>query len=74
MRVSWNYRVLRHADGTVAVHEVYYDNGSPVSCTEKPDALYERDLDALRRTVAAVTRALDEPVLEYDSFSAAGAK
>ncbi len=28
--MSWNYRLVRHVDGTYGVHEVYYDNdGTP---------------------------------------------
>lgn len=33
----WNYRVLRHEDGSLALHEVFYDSaGRPASYTSEP--------------------------------------
>jgi hypothetical protein len=35
--MTWNYRVLRHPDGHLALHEVYYDKaGKPISYTARP--------------------------------------
>lgn len=33
---GWNYRVLRYPDGALGVHEVFYTDGKPTSCTEDP--------------------------------------
>ena len=33
--MSWSYRIVRHRDGTLALHEVYYDEGGrPYAYTE----------------------------------------
>lgn len=38
--MTWNYRVIRHPDGSHAVHEVYYDeNGRPKAATVRPVSL-----------------------------------
>jgi hypothetical protein len=35
--MSWNYRILRHQDGTLALHEVHYDqHGRPRAYTAEP--------------------------------------
>ena len=39
--MSWNYRVMKHTDGMgewYFLHEVYYDKGKVVNCTENPIA------------------------------------
>lgn len=67
---TWDYRVLRHADGSLAIHEVYYDEaGSPESCTVDAADVAGDDLDELRRDVEHHAAALQHPVLEYESFA-----
>ena len=35
--MTWNYRIVRHADGNLALHEVYYDDsGWPTNRTAEP--------------------------------------
>lgn len=67
--MSWNYRIVRYADGTgYGLHEVYYDDtGAPTKMTAEPcrfvgdsaedvrGALMRAKMDAVRRPV------MDEP-------------
>lgn len=70
--MTWDYRVLRRViagETRYAVHEVYYDDsGKPTSCTVDPVEPSGETLEELRRDCANYIRALDMPVLEYDSF------
>jgi hypothetical protein len=35
--VTWNYRIIRYSDGSgFGLHEVFYENGAPVSMTAEP--------------------------------------
>ena len=39
--MSWHYRVLRHPDGSLTLHEVYCDEaGQPNGYTEQPITFY----------------------------------
>lgn len=42
----WSYRVLRHPDGALGIHEVFYDDdGTPHSCSTEPvgfEAIHSR--------------------------------
>lgn len=65
----WNYRVLRHVDGSFAVHEVHYgDDGKPHACTEEPTGFVGDSLDDLRSALALAERGLREKILDYESF------
>jgi hypothetical protein len=66
---TWNYRVLQH-EGNFAIHEVYYEDGKPTSCTEDPVAPFGEDtVEELRRDMELMMRALNEPVLNYKDFT-----
>ncbi len=72
--MTWNYRVLRRevAGETVfAIHEVYYDEKrKPEQCTAQPVVPEGRTRAALTRDVAHYTKALTQPVLDYEAFGA----
>jgi hypothetical protein len=77
--MTWNYRILRHAAGWCAIHEVYYDEkGRPTSCSENPQDLSGSSVEELGASLKLIARAFEDAVLEYDSFvnrpSAMGAK
>lgn len=55
---GWNYRVLRYPDGALGVHEVFYTDGKPTSCTEDPIGAVGDDLEELRRELEAMLRGL----------------
>jgi hypothetical protein len=66
---TWNYRVIRHADGSLALHEVYYDaTGRAVAMTENPVSFgvteEETQADLIRTLDRALKDARERPVLE----------
>lgn len=68
----WNYRVLRHHDGSLAIHEVFYDgDGKPESCSKGPTGFVGDSLDELASVLKRAERALREEPLEYASFGKA---
>lgn len=46
---NWNYRIMKHKDGTYGLHEVTYKNGEPVLWSENPIAGYYEELGDLIR-------------------------
>lgn len=65
---TWNYRVLRR-EGNFAIHEVFYEDGKPTSCTEDPVAPFGEDtLEELRHDMEMMMRALSKPVLDYENL------
>lgn len=66
--MAWNYRVLKHPDGFLAVHEVYYTNNNPDSCTVEPIDLSGDDLKHLKSILKGVQKALEKPILNYEDF------
>lgn len=68
---SWNYRVLRYSDGSLGIHEVYYDEGGkPSMCTVDGVSGAGEDIDELRRDLKLMAKALEKPILEYEYFPA----
>jgi hypothetical protein len=70
---AWNYRMLRHPDGRLAVHEVFFDDdGRPWAATKDPIS-FEADADEslddladdLEHALAAVRSA---PVLDWSDI------
>ena len=74
----WNYRVIRKKyppaiDGIVEeslqIHEVYYDeNNNPKMVTEEGMEPHGETLDELRNDLNNMIKALDKPILAYNSF------
>lgn len=73
--MTWNYRVVKrmHPDypdePSLAIHSVYYEEGLPTAVSAKPSYPSGADLDELKRDIERYVRAIDEPTLDYDSFS-----
>ena len=66
----WNYRVIKHWDGTLQIHEVHYDadgrnNGAEiaVSMSEKPSVVIGDDVDEMKSVIEKMKEALDKPAL-----------
>lgn len=70
--MSWNYRVLRHLDGSLALHEVYYRKGKPVSFTLNPVCFGIDGDEGLQGLIASLEMALrdarERPILDVASF------
>lgn len=74
----WNYRVLHsiyvhesdnYKEHHYAIHEVYYnDNGDPKSCTVNSVGPSGETLEELKSDLENYTKALSQPVLEYDDI------
>jgi len=59
--MTWNYRVLRYADGTLALHEVYYDKDDrPCSYTENPISFVVEADEGLEGLVGSLQMALHD--------------
>lgn len=59
--MTWNYRLIRYADGSVGLHEVHYNaKGNPVARTERPATFVSDDAAglaaSLRMALADVER------------------
>jgi hypothetical protein len=67
---GWNYRVLRYKDGEMGIHEVFYDNGKPTSCTENAVGVVGENLTEMRKTLGLMTAALEAPALDREAIIA----
>lgn len=66
----WNYRVLEASDGTLAIHEVYYDEyHKPASCTANPIDISGWDsITEIADTLEMMKKALKYPILREEDF------
>lgn len=68
--MHWNYRVVRHEDGTLVIHEVYYaPDGTPELMTVNPSYPMADSLPALRDRLGDYASALMKPVLPVAIFT-----
>lgn len=67
---GWNYRVLRYKDGGLGIHEVFYTDGKPASCTEDPVGIVGDDLEEMQREAQNMLLAMAAEILDYESFVA----
>jgi hypothetical protein len=69
---TWNYRVLRHPDGSLSLHEVYYEAGRPVRYTADPVYFAVDEDEGLAGLRADLERALSDvkkrPILDIAKF------
>jgi hypothetical protein len=68
--MTWNYRVVRHPDGTLTLHEAYYDDAGrlkaatagPISFVADPDEGLDGIVRSLEMALADANR---HPVLDW---------
>jgi len=75
--MTWNHRVVRRTwrkgevdeEKEYAIHEAYYgrDDDGGISITADHKAPYGETVEELRETLQRMLRALDRPVLDYDT-------
>lgn len=70
---NWNYRVLRRDDGSLTLHEVFYDqDGNPTGCTKDPISFVAFDEEGTQGIIDALEMALADvkrfPVMDYSYF------
>jgi hypothetical protein len=62
--MSWNYRVVRGAQG-LSIFDVYYDAaGKPVSTHVAPTYVCGESIDELKSQIELMRAALSEPILD----------
>lgn len=73
--MSWNFRIIetegKHDDNpwtSVGIHEVYYEDGVPRSCTKDPVKVVGEDIDDLKETFEMMRAAFDKPILKMKDF------
>lgn len=71
--MTWNHRVIRNrsegGEEWLALHEVYYnESGEPDMVTQEPIVVIGQDLRELRQTLKRMIKALENPILDYESF------
>ncbi|MCX8281771.1 hypothetical protein OSJ77_16375 [Phyllobacterium sp. 0TCS1.6C] len=71
--MTWNYRILRHENGDLALHEVYYDEkGQPKAYTEQPISFFSDAEGGPEEIVGSLERALrdakERSVLDVSDF------
>ena len=66
----WNYRLVEGEDGTLGIHEVYYDDrAQPEFCTANPVELGGWDsITELADTLEYINKAFSKPVLHIEDF------
>lgn len=70
--MSWNYRIIRYANGDLGLHEVHYDaDGKPESYTERPAAFVafaDEGPEDIAAALKTATSAASAPVLDVSAF------
>jgi len=81
--MTWNHRIVRRVwyrgedreEITYGIHEAYYDDNNLVhSITEKPVEVMGEDMNAIKQTLEWMTKALENPILDYNNIPEPGAK
>lgn len=71
--MSWNHRVVKRiypepsGETFYQIHEAYYGLEDKPLITTEPKALVGESIDELRETLQRMLRALDKPVLDYET-------
>ena len=67
--MPWNYRVVKHGDGTFAIHEVKYKDGNIIAVAEQKEIPMAFSFEELRGELRRMfIDALGKPVLEFDNI------
>ena len=68
----WNYRIIRHKHETgnwLGIHEVFYTNGEPDSCTLDPIDITSKDIKGIKWVLTNMAKAVKRPILDYEFFT-----
>ena len=70
--MSWNYRVIRNADG-LRIFDVYYNEaGQPVGSNVAPTYVYGESIADLKAQLSLMLEALERPILEEGDVGSQG--
>lgn len=71
-RHTFDYRLMdHHKDGDetcIGIHEVYYEDGRPMSFTDEPVRVFGSTVADIRETLDRMRRACDLPALKPSDF------
>jgi hypothetical protein len=63
---TWGYRLVEHPDGTLFVHEAYYDrDGALLGFATPPTRPCGESVEVIREELGWMQEALEEPALRY---------
>lgn len=72
--MTWNHRILRHANGDLEIVEVYYNDDGSLMGWADADVYAHADADggtaSLARQVLWYRQALDKPIVDVSDFGA----
>lgn len=61
--MTWNYRIIRYANGDLGLHEVHYgDDGKPESMTKEPASFVAHASEGRDGITGALKMALEDAV------------
>lgn len=64
----WNYRLMaKEYNGEVwfDIHEVYYKNDMPVSCSKEPVTVGGNSTNEIRESLSKMTECIEKPIIWY---------
>lgn len=64
----WNYRLMaKEGRGEVwfDIHEVYYNNDIPTSCSKYPACVSGNSVDEVKEVLSKMTECLEKPIIWY---------
>lgn len=65
--MSWHYQLMKHKDGSIALHEYYVSKEGEDMWTEKPVQIIENDVKDIKKTLKRIRRDIERyGVIEYD--------
>jgi hypothetical protein len=69
--MSWNHRVIRYKEGTLGIHEVYYDQyGAADMVTTRAVGILGDNLEEIELEIARFLIATTKPILDMSQFEA----
>ena len=66
--MTWNHRVLRYEDGTLGIHEVFYEDGEPTMCTMEAVGAQGDTLEELLEELHRMSGCVTLPILDYEDI------
>ena len=68
----WGYRVVKYTNGSLFIHEAYYDHREGLlGIANDPAAACGDTREELEENIELITQALNEPVLDYEDYAVA---
>jgi hypothetical protein len=63
-KLTWDYRVVKHTDGSFAIHEIYYTDTNKIKLYSKnPCGIVADDIGDLKSVLSMLSAALKQPVI-----------